>query len=134
MGRNAFDLAPSGEVHADWPTIEGDPPTLDPAPKWDAVDLDAIPPEVFDDGELALPPDCPPSGRAVGAARHGIDRRRRLGVAVVDRAGLDGGSDITDYTIEHNVYPIEPDPDGWTLVDDGVGTDTLVRRDRPDER
>ena len=34
----------------------------------------------------------------------------------------DGGFDITDYTIEHNLAPFEDD--AWTLVADGVGTDT----------
>ena len=132
VGRNAFDLAPFDEVDVEWPMIEGDPPTLDPAPKWDAVDLDADPAEVFDEGILSLPIDCPP----VDVPSAPLDMASVAGDATVTLSwtepDFDGGSGITDYTIEHNVVP---DRARWMDARRRRCRDGhLVRRDRLDER
>lgn len=124
VGPQQNELAPGAEWHLEWPTLDGDPPERDPTPKWDAVRLDGIEPAVFDEGILSLPAACPPTD-VPSAPR---DMSSTAGDSSVSltwaEPEFDGGSTITDYTVEHNAVPF--DDDVWTPFDDGVGTDTAA--------
>ena len=121
VGRDSMDLPASGTWELPWPMLDGDPPSPDPAPKWDAVRLDTL--EIFEQGTLSIPADCPPANVPSAPQNFATTPGNGHVNLVWAAPATDGGSPITDYTIEYNPYPIEPSG-GWTTVSDGVGTGT----------
>jgi hypothetical protein len=107
---------------APWPIISddgGDSP--DPAPQWTAARLDTE--EVFDLGTLTLPADCPSPPSTVPSAITSLAAAYTTlpgQVRLTWTAPFDGGRPVSDYIIHRSPNGV----DGWTLVDDGISTET----------